>query len=89
MLVVFGIRRHVLRRTRFEYLPQLWSSVFPLGMYAVASIELGRVSDLPIIDGIGRAWVWVALPVWGLAFAAMSCSLARQMWRRQRKVASS
>jgi tellurite resistance protein TehA-like permease len=57
MLVAFGVWRHVLRRARLEYLPQRWSLVFPLGMYAVASMELGRAAGLPIIEQIGRVWV--------------------------------
>ncbi|WP_160330401.1 tellurite resistance/C4-dicarboxylate transporter family protein [Sphaerimonospora mesophila] len=75
MLVLFGLWRHVLRRTRLEYLPQLWSIVFPLGMYATAGMELGRVVGLPIIEEIGRAWVWVAFPAWAVTFVAMLVTL--------------
>jgi tellurite resistance protein TehA-like permease len=71
MLVAFSVWRHVLRRTRLEYEPQLWSIVFPLGMYAAASMELGRVAHLPIVERIGKTWVWVAFPAWALTFAAM------------------
>ncbi|GAA4239924.1 tellurite resistance/C4-dicarboxylate transporter family protein [Actinomadura meridiana] len=71
MLVAFGVWRHVLRRARLEYQPQLWSIVFPLGMYAAASMELGRAVHLPIVERIGRTWVWVAFPAWALTFAAM------------------
>ncbi|GIH73176.1 tellurite resistance/C4-dicarboxylate transporter family protein [Sphaerimonospora thailandensis] len=75
MLVLFGLWRHVLRRTRLEYLPQLWSIVFPLGMYATASMELGRAVGLPIIEEIGRTWVWVAFPAWAVTFTAMIVKL--------------
>jgi tellurite resistance protein TehA-like permease len=77
LLVVFGFWRHMLRRVRLAYLPALWSIVFPLGMYAVASMELGANATLPIVRGIGRAWTWVALAAWILVFAAMASSLAR------------
>lgn len=77
LLVVFGIWRHALRHARLEYRPQLWSIVFPLGMYAVASIELGKTVRLPIVETIGRAWVWVAFPAWALTFVAMVVALAR------------
>lgn len=81
MLVLFGVWRHLLRRARLEYLPQLWSVVFPLGMYAVASTELGRAAALPIIEHIGRAWVWVAFPAWAITFAAMLATLFHPLLR--------
>src|SRR5574342_869361 len=49
MLVAFGVWRHVLRRVRLGYVPALWSIVFPLGMYAEASMQLGRVATLPFV----------------------------------------
>ncbi|MGC1212267.1 MAG: tellurite resistance/C4-dicarboxylate transporter family protein [Micromonospora sp.] len=75
LLVVFGVWRHVLRRVRLSYLPALWSIVFPLGMYATASMELGKAASLPIIEDIGRTWTWVALPAWAAVFIAMCTSL--------------
>jgi tellurite resistance protein TehA-like permease len=77
LLVVFGVWRHVMHRVRLVYLPSLWSIVFPLGMYAVASMELGAVGSLPIVERIGRDWTWVALPAWLAVFVAMCVTLAR------------
>ena len=45
--------------------------VFPLGMFAVASLDLGRVDALPIVKGIGDVALMVALGVWAIVFAAM------------------
>ena len=36
-LIAFGAWRHLVRRVRLRYEPGLWSIVFPLGMYGVAS----------------------------------------------------
>jgi tellurite resistance protein TehA-like permease len=77
LLVAFGLWRHVLHRIRLEYVPALWSVVFPLGMYAVASLELGAVAGLPIVAAIGRAWTWVAIAVWALVFTGMGAELVR------------
>jgi tellurite resistance protein TehA-like permease len=71
LLVAFGIWRHVRHRVRLGYLPALWSIVFPLGMYAAASMQLGTVAGLPIILAIGRAWTWLAVAVWAAVFVAM------------------
>lgn len=81
LLVAFGIWRHVLNRVQLEYLPQLWSIVFPLGMYAVASMELGMAAELPIVEGIGRAWTWVAVAAWTAVFLGMCHSLVRSALR--------
>jgi tellurite resistance protein TehA-like permease len=40
LLVAFGVWRHVLRRDRPGYTPQLWTLVFPLGMYSVAWVAV-------------------------------------------------
>ncbi len=70
-LAAVGVWRHLIRRVPFGYEPTWWSIVFPLGMYAVAGIYLGRANDLPIVEWIGEAWMWVALAAWVIAFSAM------------------
>jgi tellurite resistance protein TehA-like permease len=70
MLVVFSAWRLTANR-RFVYAPPLWSVVFPLGMYAAASIELGRSARLPLVADIGRVAAWVALGAWTMVFVAM------------------
>ncbi|WP_199737138.1 MULTISPECIES: tellurite resistance/C4-dicarboxylate transporter family protein [Micromonospora] len=85
LLVAFGVWRHGLNRVRLTYLPALWSIVFPLGMYAVASMHLGKAAGLPLIGQIGRAWTAVAVAAWLLVFAAMCRALlgsARRAVRR-------
>ena len=74
LLIVFGVWRHVLNRIRLEYVPTLWSIVFPLGMYAVASMELGTVAHLPIVAEIGRIWTWVAIAAWLAVFVGLCTS---------------
>lgn len=65
LLVLFGVWRHGLRRYPLAYEPRLWSVVFPLGMYAVASFTLGRAdAGLGFMTSIARAWVWVGLAAW-------------------------
>jgi tellurite resistance protein TehA-like permease len=75
LLVAFGVWRHGPHRVRLTYVPALWSIVFPLGMYAVAGMHLGRAARLPIVAEIGRAWTAVAIAAWLLVFAAMCRSL--------------
>ncbi|MEV5934067.1 tellurite resistance/C4-dicarboxylate transporter family protein [Streptomyces sp. NPDC052079] len=71
VLTALGVWRHYVHRVPLVYEPTWWSVVFPLGMYAVAGIYLGRADHLPIVEWIGRAWLWVALTAWTLVFLAM------------------
>jgi tellurite resistance protein TehA-like permease len=79
MLVVFSAWRF---RTagRIGYAPPLWSVVFPLGMYAAASLELSRAAGLPLVHDIGRVAAWVAVTVWAAVFAAMLLTIGRAAW---------
>jgi tellurite resistance protein TehA-like permease len=86
LLVAFGVWRHVLNRVRLEYAPTLWSIVFPLGMYAVASMELGTVAHLPIVAAIGRSWTWLALAAWLAVFVGLCTTPFRAMVSRPQLV---
>ena len=52
--------------------------VFPAGMYATASMELGTPARLPLMHGVGAVAAWPATAAWGVTFAAMIVSLARR-----------
>ncbi|MEV4708480.1 tellurite resistance/C4-dicarboxylate transporter family protein [Actinoplanes sp. NPDC049316] len=75
LLVIFGVWRHGAKRVRLAYLPALWSIVFPLGMYAVASMHLGKAVQMPIVERIGRAWTIVAVLAWLIVFVSMCRAL--------------
>lgn len=64
MLVIFGLWKHIVRHYPLRYEPALWSMVFPLGMYAVASFRLGLAADFPPLQWISFLMVWVAFAVW-------------------------
>jgi hypothetical protein len=49
LLVLFGLWRHVVRGYPLAYEPRLWSMVFPLGMYTVASYTLGQAVHLELL----------------------------------------
>lgn len=51
------------------YEQTLWSMVFPLGMYAVATAAFGESAGLPLLTPIASAEIWLALTAW-LAVAA-------------------
>jgi tellurite resistance protein TehA-like permease len=54
---------------RLTYDLERWSTVFPLGMYAVCSFADGGVRHLEALQSFARGWIWVAFAVWALVAA--------------------
>lgn len=80
LLLLFGIWKHGVCRVRLAYTPMLWSLVFPLGMYALASLRLSLAADFMPLQSVSRAMVWVALCAW----IATAVGLAMSVWRSYR-----
>jgi tellurite resistance protein TehA-like permease len=81
-LLARTVRRATFRhRVATLYRPSIWSMVFPFGMYAVSSIELGTAVRTPWIHGIGLAEGWLAVIAWCLVFLAMLASLVARLGR--------
>lgn len=70
-------------RVPWRYDEALWSMVFPLGMYAVAAMDLGTVEHLPLIERIGSVEGWVALAAFCYVFFAMCVHLDHTVIRRR------
>lgn len=47
LLVIFGAWKYLVRREPLAYHPMLWSMVFPLGMYTLATYRLSLAADFP------------------------------------------
>ncbi len=77
LLVIFGIWRHAVKRYPVKYESELWSMVFPLGMFSVASIHLGELLGLPVVHDMGVICTWIAGVTW-LAVTAMMLRSAAQ-----------
>ncbi len=82
LLVLFGIWKHGVCRVPLAYTPMLWSLVFPLGMYALASLRLSLAADFPPLRAVSHAMVWIALAAW----IATAAGLALASWRSLRSV---
>ena len=53
------------------------SLVFPLGMYAVASLHLSLAADFPPLSAISHTMVWIALAAWAVTFTAFIRAFGR------------
>jgi tellurite resistance protein TehA-like permease len=56
---------------RLRYDSRRWSTVFPLGMYAAATIAAGNVNGIGGLADAGRICVWPAFALWGITFAGL------------------
>jgi tellurite resistance protein TehA-like permease len=83
LLAMFGVWKHVIRRRPLAYTPLLWSLVFPLGMYALASLRLSLAAEFAPLRFMAGAMVWVALAAW----AATALGLVSSFYGRLRSVA--
>lgn len=59
-------------RLPLVYSPGLWSIVFPVGMYGVASYALGTTLHVTWLRGLGSAEIWAGAVVWLLVAAGMA-----------------
>ncbi len=78
LLVILGLWRHIRRHWPLTYEPTLWSVVFPLGMYSVATLTFGKAARLAFMEPIARFMLWVAVAAWALVAAAFLSRLARR-----------
>src|SRR5579875_3824718 len=78
LLVILGLWRHIRRHWPLAYEPTLWSVVFPLGMYSVATLTFGKAARLAFMEPIARFMLWVAVAAWALVAAAFLSRLARR-----------
>jgi tellurite resistance protein TehA-like permease len=77
LLIVLGIWTHGVHRLPLAYTPLFWSLVFPLGMYALASLRLSHVIGVSALADLSAVMVWIALAAWALTAAG----LATVTWR--------
>lgn len=80
-LVAAGWWRHIRRRIPLRYDATLWSIIFPLGMYAVAGIYLGKADRLPVVNAVGSAELWAAFAACTVALVAMSTHIYHTVLR--------
>jgi tellurite resistance protein TehA-like permease len=61
------------------YEERRWSTVFPLGMYAVCSFVVGAVAHADAIKTFAQVWAWIAAATWVVVFVAtVAAALSRR-----------
>jgi tellurite resistance protein TehA-like permease len=85
LLLLLGFWKHGIRRVPLTYTPMLWSLVFPLGMYAVATANLSLAADFRLLRLVSSIMIWVALTVW----IVIALGLAKRSWQNLSRNVSS
>jgi len=79
-------------RRRPRYDPSAWMLVFPVGMYATASQQLGTTASLYPVRLVGEIFTWPAAVAWLAVLAAMATArlapIARQQDAEEQRSAS-
>jgi tellurite resistance protein TehA-like permease len=75
-LLLLNVWRHLLRRVKLVYDPYYWSTVFPLGMYAVCTWQMSRSLELPLLSVIPDWMAYGVLGGWFILFFG----LLRRVW---------
>jgi tellurite resistance protein TehA-like permease len=76
LLVVLGLWRHAWRRWPLRYEPDLWSIVFPIGMYSAATGAFGAVTGIGFMEPLSRVMLWAAVAAWLAVAGALGRRLA-------------
>jgi len=76
LLIILGLWRHLAHHWPLTYETALWSVVFPLGMYSVATLAYGKVTKLAFMTSIAHVMLWGAIIAWTAVAAAGLISLA-------------
>jgi len=83
-LILLTIWRYAkLSAPKFE--ETLWSMVFPLGMYAVATDDYGRAARLLLLGDIARIEIWLAAAAWVAVAIWMAISWFSPLWPSSRR----
>jgi tellurite resistance protein TehA-like permease len=71
LLAGLMVWRHLTHRVRLVYQFDYWSLVFPLGMYAAATLSFTRVIGAEFLAFVPCFFFWAAIATWCLTFFGM------------------
>jgi tellurite resistance protein TehA-like permease len=79
LMVVLNVWRYGYKRFPIAYDVEHWSMVFPLGMYAACTFQLGKAAGLAPLLFISSYFFYLALAAWILVFIGMFVRFIRRL----------
>ncbi len=76
LLLVLFTWKHVWRARPLRYSAELWSIVFPMGMYAAATQQFIQTFGISFLDPAVQIMFWAALVLWSLSVIGMALHAA-------------
>lgn len=76
LLVLIGFWKHIYMKVPIKYEPAMWSIIFPLGMYTVATNNLALSSEFKPLLYLSGSMLWVSVAAWGLLLLFLFYSLS-------------
>jgi tellurite resistance protein TehA-like permease len=76
-LLMLDFWKYAIRREPVSYTPLVWSAVFPVGMYSMATMRLSLASDFVALRGVAHVVVWLAIAAWVAALGALIAACGR------------
>ncbi len=80
LIVILNVWRYGYKHFPIAYDVQHWSMVFPLGMYAACSFQLGNAMKLTPLIRISYYFVYLALAAWIITFIGMMNGFIRKSY---------
>jgi tellurite resistance protein TehA-like permease len=81
-LVGLGVRELLSRPASRRFTVGWWSIVFPIGMYATATLAFGRAVDVPAFAVLGTIAAWTGVVAWVLVSVGAVVHLSRYVGGR-------
>ena len=70
-LLILDFWKYAICREPVSYTPLVWSAVFPVGMYSMATVRLSLASDFETLHGVAHVVVWIAVAAWIAALGSL------------------
>jgi len=77
MLLLLGVWRHLYKRFPLEYDPLYWGMVFPLGMYAAATLQMNEAMAFDFLAWLPPVFFFFAVLAWAATYFGMLRRLLR------------
>ncbi len=82
LLTALYVWRYARMRFPVAYDVQYWCMVFPLGMYACCTLQLGQATGLMAFTGLSIIFFYIALTVWVVTFFGLLRGVFKILFKR-------